>query len=547
MARWVALIGLAGVLAACSLDYLRNGEEGEGGGGSGGDPGAGGSGGATGSGGSGGVIAGGGEGGGGGASPPVTWADGQCEVGLEGTPVAWMCRFRNQQRQDLGTTRIRLASSEDGVVLAASTAGSLDLGGGLLGSDSSAARSGFLGVFEPDGTPGWSLALEGTANKTVSDVAISPVDGTIAVVGSFDNGNLVAEEMTVAARSVDGFLLLFNPGGTLQSARFFQDAAGATTSANQRVNAVAFDAAGNLYVGGDYRSAVVVKDAAGMQDATLDCALSGTTTSTDAFVMRLDVASGGVLGCAWGRRLYGPGEDVALTLSTGPTGGVAVGGYFRDAITVAVMPPFTFDSADNSNDDGFFLVLGDDGSLSAEVTRVGGFGADRVLQLAWEGDVVHATGFFSSNPMQIAGCTPPLAAVNRDGFFAQLDPTSGTCVSSFEVGTNYNDEGLGLAAVSGWIGVAGYAEQAFTVGEVVSGFKGASDGFLLWTDAATGAPESVFSVGSLGNDGVRAAAPVHGAGVELYLGGFFGAAITALGMPEPEHPEDYFLARVRKP
>ncbi|AKT39255.1 hypothetical protein [Chondromyces crocatus] len=548
MNRWIPLLGLACGLGACTLVELTNGQRppaGEGGGGEMGGAGPGGSGPGPGGSGGGGEAGAGGAGGEGGGP----WANGLCSSGPPGSQVDWVCHFGNDEDQDWSQSRVRLASHPEGVVLVASTAEPIAFGDEPRGDVG--RQNVFVVSFDRDGHPRWSQALTGTAtNKSVADVAVSPVDGSIAVAGWYENGNLELDGVAIAARGIDGYLFVFEADGTPRDARLFREVAGEASINTQRAFSVAFDDAGALYVGGEYRGQLAVRSMDGTTDANAGCALSSTAAmNMEGYVLKLEPGVNGGFECAWARKIGGALNERTTTVAALPNGGVAAGGYFRNVVTVDTTPPFSYDSPDDDSDDGFVLVLGDDGSMQAGgFVRIGGLNTDQVTQVRADGDSLHVVGHLSSGSTTMPGCDAiQVRGGDRDAFVAQILLDGAMCTHATKIASeSSDDDGLGVATSAGWVGVVGIAGRDLTAGNVTMPYQGARDGFLMMLDVETGTPMHALPVGSLGDDAARAIAPVMGSPA-FYVAGMYGGPIDELGLPRPTAPEDYFLARVRVP
>ncbi|MDI3285066.1 hypothetical protein QHF83_17320 [Polyangium sp. 15x6] len=300
--------------------------------------------------------------------PPPGLGEGcSAEVTCDGSPVALGHGVVTPQDDVFHA----VAASSDGVVfLGGFGSGAAEAEGAPKSGRALLTRRG------PDGeVSDWSGKFvpgkEGTLVH-VASLAIAP-NGDVAVAGFF-NGTLQIgiESYTSKSNERDAFLAVFDAKGALRYIKAFGD------EFHQAAYAVAFDAAGNVYLGGEFAGSVsfdgkeplaasgtadgfvvsykgdgtfrwqalvlgegaqavnalaVTNDgdvlaAGSMEGASSFGPLEGELTQgSDMFLARLDAASGGV---EWAQRMGGSGDQVVDAIDVSEKSGeIAVVGNFR--------------------------------------------------------------------------------------------------------------------------------------------------------------------------------------------------------------------------
>ena len=340
--------------------------------------------------------------------------------------------------------------------------------------------------------------------------------GNVYVVGSTTSTNFptVSPRQATLAGGSDGFLLrVSTTGGGLGFSTYFGG------SDVDEVNAIAVDAARNMYIAGTTRSAdfpllnaaqvyqgqldgFVSKFAAagtlvystyhggtGMDtlegigvDAAGNVNTTGSTRSTnlpvlnawrptpggrvDAFVSRFS-AAGSLLFCSY---LGGSGNDAGRAVAVTASGWVFVGGSTASAdfpVALAVQPAF------GGELDAFLLELSPTGAI-AWSTYYGGTRSERgrALALNQAGKLIFSGQTFSPD-MPVTRPAQARTGGNRDTFVVELDwPYTAVTYATYLGGSN-NDEGSGVAVDSvGRVFTAGAASYPSP------GSLGASDAFI---------------------------------------------------------------------
>lgn len=114
----------------------------------------------------------------------------------------------------------------------------------------------FLTKYDPDGNLHWVRQFKSEGNEFIEALATDD-KGSVYVGGSFDAltldlGEVRLNKQDLQADKIDGFVAIYNTEGALVETLH---AAGEET---QRINALATDAAGNLYVTGEFEGTMVL-------------------------------------------------------------------------------------------------------------------------------------------------------------------------------------------------------------------------------------------------------------------------------------------------
>ena len=317
-----------------------------------------------------------------------------------------------------------------------------------------------------------------------------------------------------------------------QSARAVAVATGATNDASE-VTATAVDAAGNVYLAGNFTNTVV---------------LGGTTLTSlgsyDVFVAKFNPTSNQFV---WAQRAGGTGTDAVSALAVSGTSVYVAGGF--DSPT-AGFGPTTLSNAGGA--DVFIARLLDAGTTGNFVwaQRAGGSGSDQPFALAVSGTSVYVTGFYSGSTAGF-GATILTSVGAFDIFVAKLTDAGNT--SSFvwaqRAGGTGNEAALALAVSGTSVYVAGGFDSStagFGPTTLTNTRAGTADVFVA---KLTDAGNFVWAqqAGGTGDDGARTLA-VRGTNVYL-AGGFdsptagFGSA-TLANADANTGTDDLFVAKV---
>ncbi len=181
----------------------------------------------------------------------------------------------------------------------------------------------FLAKLDPTGAPLWARAAGTTGFNGNLDAATgvgTDAAGNIYLAGHFSGPSATfgsGATVTLVNRGVsDGFLAIHNSAGVVQ--RVLQIGG----QGNDRINALAVNAAGEAHLGGQFSGSLALGATGGLVPA----AVANLTSAgqEDGFVAKFD-AAGGLL---WGQSSGGAGPDAVRGLALGSDGTVHVTGYF---------------------------------------------------------------------------------------------------------------------------------------------------------------------------------------------------------------------------
>ena len=198
-----------------------------------------------------------------------------------------------------------------------------------------------------------------------------------------------------------------------QSAQAVAAATAAVSNNSSAVTATAVDAAGNVYLAGNFRNTVL---------------LGGTTLtslgSADVFVAKFEPVSNPFV---WAQRAGGAGFEDASALAVSGTS-VYVAGYF-DSATVG-FGSTTLTNASGGTADLFVAKLTDAGPTGSFtwVQQAGSTGNDYARELAVSGTSVYVAGYFNSATVGFGSTTLTNAGVGTsdDLFVAKLTDAGST-------------------------------------------------------------------------------------------------------------------------
>ncbi len=359
------------------------------------------------------------------------------------------------------------------------------------------SRIGIFDIFaaklDATGAVVWAKNYGGSgAYAQGSGIAVD-ASGNVYLGGYFGSANLTTPALTKIGTG-DAFALKLDASGNTIWAKNYGGG-----GADAKVNGIAVDATGNVYLGGYFANANL---------ATPVLAKIGTG---DAFALKLD-ASGNT---AWAKNYGGNGASAQGTgIAVDATGNIYLGGYFQNAslTTPALMII--------GNSDAFALKL-DASGATAWAKNYGGSGA-------WafgNGIAVDASGnVYLGGQLQSANLTTPaLTKIGvYDVFALKLDASGATAWAKNYGGSGAGAWGSGIAAdASGNVYLAGYFQNANLTTPVLT-MIGGSDAFALKLDTS-GATAWAKNYGGSGA-GARGSGIAVDASGNVYLGGYFYTA-----------------------
>ena len=261
-----------------------------------------------------------------------------------------------------------------------------------------------------------------------------------------------------------------------------------------RVNAIALDSSGSVYLTGLTVSGSFPGSAGGYQPAI--------AAGTDAFVTKI-TAAGAI---AWSTYLGGNGTDIANAIGVDGLGIVHITGQTTSTNFPTATP---YQAANAGGTDAFVTAINAGGTALVYSTYLGGAGVEDGFGLAVDAaGNVYVTGDTTSNATtfpQTAGVYQPTAGGASDAFISKFSPAGGRLYSTFLGGTGAD---LGRAVAIDGIGnayVTGQAADAFfPTASYPNVFKptitGAYDAFIAKLSATGATLDYVTYVGGSGID-----------------------------------------------
>ena len=298
-------------------------------------------------------------------------------------------------------------------------------------------------------------------------------------------------------------------------------ATAATSNSFSYVLANAADAAGNVYLAGNFFGSVQFGSTV----------LTSTSAATDGFVAKCSSTTGTFV---WAVALGGTESDQvsALALSNGA---VYVGGFFASP-TATLGPLGLANAGATGTGDAFVARLADAGPTASFVwaQQAGGPGTDAVTGLAVSGSRVYCTGFFKSAAFTAGGTVLANAAPGTsDAFVARLNDTG--AAAGFAWAQRYGgpepDEARALALSGSDLYVVGdFASPTLALGATVltNISSGSADVFgAKLTDG--GAAATVAWAQRAGSTGADTGDALALQGPNLYVAGSYGGATATVG------------------
>ncbi|WBA43977.1 hypothetical protein [Hymenobacter canadensis] len=302
-----------------------------------------------------------------------------------------------------------------------------------------------------------------------------------------------------------------------QSARGVAMATAAAGS-NSTVAATAVDAAGDVYLAGNFANTVVLGSTSLTSLGSYDVFVAKFTPATNQF--------------AWAQRAGGPGYDIATALAVnGPA--VYVAGHFGSPTVGFGSTTLTNADATTGTYDAFVAKLADAGSSGgfAWAQRAGGTDTDFATALAVNGPAVYVAGAFGSPTAGFGSALLSNASISYDAFVAKLTdagPTGDFAWAQRAGGPGY-DFASALAVNGSGVYVAGaFAGPTASFGSTTLANAGGYDAFVakLADAGSSGGFAWAQGAGGSGNDIARALAI---GGPAVYVAGEFGSPTASFG------------------
>lgn len=275
----------------------------------------------------------------------------------------------------------------------------------------------------------WALKASGTGYQETAGMAVDAA-GNVHVIGSFQ-GSMQFSAGAGSLNSVglfDVFFAKYNTSGSLLWAKRI----GATGVAGGY--GIAVDAAGNVFIGGNFNGTVDFDPGPGAKNLT-------SAGSFDAFLAKYDDSGALLWAHAFGANLFEEARCLALDTS----GNVFIAGIFNGTVDFDPGPANTaLEAAGNSE---LYLAKYSSAGALLWARQLEGTGAERVLGMATGiGGQVYLTGHFEDSVDfdPGAGVQSLDALGDADLFFAQYD-AGGALVWAKSVGGFFYEEARGIA------------------------------------------------------------------------------------------------------
>ncbi len=289
----------------------------------------------------------------------------------------------------------------------------------------------FVQKMDAEGNFLWARSFGSTEDDRSVAIAVDDLGnvytaGMFRGSGDFDPGAGTAT--LTATGSADIFIQKLDPGGNFVWAKSFGGSAADT------VSAMATDAAGNVYLAGDFQGTVDFDPGA----ATSNLASNG---SRDAFVVKL-AANGNFL---WARSFGGSANEGANSLATDGAGQVITAGRFGS--TVDFDPGAGTSSLTATGTTNTFIQKMDANGGFLWATSFGGSAVEAIHAVAVEGTgKVFSTGSYrgTADFDPGAGVSNLVAGGNTDVFVHAMD-AGGNFLWAKSLGGNSEDSGNALA------------------------------------------------------------------------------------------------------
>ncbi len=263
----------------------------------------------------------------------------------------------------------------------------------------------------------WIRTGGGPGPDRATDLAVGD-DGSVTVTGQFSGSmSLSGTNLVGNGPSQDIFLARYTAAGTLSWAR----AAGSPENADIGEQ-VSVDAAGNVYVAGEYSHTAVFGTLS--ISSTIDPQLQAP--GTDVFVAKYSITGTPM----WVQGGASPNGDEALGLAADAAGNCWLAGRFSQSIT------FDLPHANTLNNAGFLVKFNAAGE-EQWFRRIGGGSAIRVGDLCFVGDTLWMSGSQSGNNLVFAAPPVPLASAYPYSAFTAAFSQTGELLAQRSLGSDH--------------------------------------------------------------------------------------------------------------
>lgn len=371
----------------------------------------------------------------------------------------------------------------------------LDPGAGTMLAVPQNNRAGFLIKLDSIGMFQWAKVWQSTSGVLCTAVTVD-VTGHIIVSGGFtgtvdldpDGGVNTATSTFIG----DAFVANFDASGSLMWAKHIKS----TFAGSARVDALATDANGNVFVAGAFGSKVDFDPGAALVELTS----VGISGNQDIYLLKLSSQGN----FSWVKQMGGDDTDIPTDLVVDNAGSAYVTGYFNDTADFDASAGIS-NLVSRGMDDGF-LVKFDNAGNQAWSKQLGGGGYDEGWRMVYDNNFnyVYLTGAFSDtvdfDPG--AGVNKLIAKGDQDVYLSKVD-AGGNFLWTKQFGGPFIDAsgGIGISP-GGNVYLSGYflqeADYDPGVGVVtLTDAQNSMDGYILRMDIATGVKEVANDMGIL--------------------------------------------------
>jgi hypothetical protein len=297
--------------------------------------------------------------------------------------------------------------------------------------------SGILGcsqLFAQSTSFSWAKQVGGTAEDAAKAIT-SDALGNIYILGHFKGTVDVDPGPGVynmsSAGEDDTFILKLDAAGNFVWAKRI---GGVSSDWGQTIH---LDAAGYMYISGEYAGTVDFDPGAGISD------LTSTSNTLDIFILKLNPAGDFV----WAKTMGGPGHDYGLSVTTDLNGNIYTGGYFWNGTADFDPGPGTYYLTPVGERFDAYISKLDPAGNFVWAKKFGSINFDMVNAIVTDASGnVYTTGLFQSTVDFDPGPgTYNLTSVSnsQDVFVLKLNP-SGEFVWAQQMGGNGSDEGAAI-------------------------------------------------------------------------------------------------------
>lgn len=334
---------------------------------------------------------------------------------------------------------------------------SLTIGATVLTNVAAGHFDLFLAKFDPAGNLLWANSAGGNGDDLILDVGLDASGN--AYLGGFSGSDLWAYGPNLIFGSLgDRNILLakYNAAGTVIWSR---SAGGA---AEERIQRLAVDAAGNCYCTGFFSSSTL-----GFGGSVLAVNSGGQ----DMYIVKYD--PGGT--ALWVKSATGASNDWGYGIALDPSGNVIVGGIFSS--NTLVFQGTTLTNTSSARTDAFIIKC-DGAGNSVWVNSFKGSNQDYIFSLTTDaGGNIYVGGFTSSPVMDLNGALVSLIGASDDAYFAKIGSNGqalwaklgGGQFSDYVSCVAVNSNGTRICAAGEYAPDAKFGSQIFRSGS-----------FLMW-------------------------------------------------------------------